>query len=255
MGPIALTLPLATVEATALATVRFSAFLVIAPPFAQRGVPGMVKALLALTLGLAVTPRLNPGGAPSTAAFVGDLVLQALIGAGLGFLVMVVFAAVQSAGDLVDLFGGFQLATAFDPMSLTSGAQFSRLYQMTAMVLLFVTGGYQMLLAGLVRSFDAVPLGSGISLAALADAATSGLSQMMVAALQIAGPLLVVLFLTDVGLGLLTRVAPALNAFALGFPLKILMTLVFGGFAYLAMPGVVGGLVDHAVRVMAGVAQ
>ena len=49
---------------------------------------------------------------------------------------------------------------------------------------------------------------------------------MFVAALQIAGPLLVVLFLADVGLGLLTRVAPALNAFALGFPLKILLTLV-----------------------------
>ncbi len=60
---------------------------------------------------------------------------------------------------------------------------------------------------------------------------------MFLAAVQIAGPLLVVLFLADVGLGLLTRVAPALNAFALGFPLKILLTLTLAGFVFLALPG------------------
>jgi flagellar biosynthetic protein FliR len=76
---------------------------------------------------------------------------------------------------------------------------------------------------------------------------------MFLAALQIGGPLLVVLFLTDVGLGLLTRVSPALNAFAMGFPLKILMTVTFAGFAYLALPGVVGDLTERAVEAMLGV--
>jgi flagellar biosynthetic protein FliR len=77
---------------------------------------------------------------------------------------------------------------------------------------------------------------------------------MFVAALQIGGPLLVVLFLTDVGLGLLTRVSPALNAFAMGFPLKILMTVTFAGFAYLALPGVVDDLARRAVEAVLGVA-
>ena len=70
---------------------------------------------------------------------------------------------------------------------------------------------------------------------------------MFVGALQIAGPLLVVLFLADVGLGLLTRVAPALNAFAMGFPLKILISLSLGAFAFLALPNVVRGLTGKSV--------
>ncbi len=249
------TLPLGSVEAAMLAGTRFAAYLVIAPPFAHRGIPGTVKAMLSIGLALAVLPRLGAHEVVTTGQFIGDLVLQVLIGGGLGFLVSLVFSAVQSAGNLIDLFGGFQLAQAFDPMSMTSGAQFAKLYQWTATVLLFASGGYQVLVGGLVRSFDALPLGASLDLAQMGSAVTTGLSQMFLAALQIAGPLVVVLFLTDVGLGLLTRVSPALNAFALGFPLKILMTFTFGGFAYLAMPGVVEDLVGTAVRTVLRVAS
>ena len=149
-----------------------------------------------------------------------------MIGALFGFLVMMVFSAIQSAGTFIDLFGGFQMAAAFDPMSMSSGAQFQRLYQWTALVLLFVTNGYQIVLGGLVRTFDALPLGAALNADLFMHSLTTGVGQMFVGALQIAGPLLVVLFLADVGLGLLTRVAPALNAFAMGFPLKILISLV-----------------------------
>ncbi|TKR22279.1 flagellar biosynthetic protein FliR [Cellulomonas hominis] len=248
------TLSLAAVQTAMLAGVRFAAFLLIAPPFAHRGIPNTVKAMLSVGMALAVLPRLDLVSTTSTGQFVGDLVLEAVVGAALGFLVSLVFSAVQAAGNLIDLFGGFQLAQAFDPQNMTSGAQFSRLYNMTCLVLLFVSGAYQLLLGGLARSFDAVPPGTGLDLAAMGQAVTTGLSGMFLAALQIAGPLLVVLFLTDVGLGLLTRVSPALNAFAMGFPLKILMTVTFAGFAYLALPGVVDDLARRAVEAVLGVA-
>jgi len=249
------TLSLAAVQTAMLAGVRFAAFFVVAPPFAHRGIPGTVKAMLSVGLALAVLPRLDVVATTSTGEFVGDLVLEAVVGAALGFLVSLVFAAVQAAGNLIDLFGGFQLAQAFDPQNMTSGAQFARLYNWTCLVLLFVSGAYQVLIGGLARSFDAVPPGAGLDLAALASVATTGLAQMFLAALQIGGPLLVVLFLTDVGLGLLTRVSPALNAFAMGFPLKILMTVTFAGFAYLAMPGVIDDLAGRALEAMLGVAS
>jgi flagellar biosynthetic protein FliR len=248
------TLSLAAVQTAMLAGVRFAAFLLIAPPFAHRGIPGAVKAMLSVGMALAVLPRLDLVATESTGEFVGDLVLEAVVGAALGFLVSLVFSAVQAAGNLIDLFGGFQLAQAFDPQNMTSGAQFARLYNMTCLVLLFVSGAYQLLLGGLARSFDAVPPGTGLDLAAMGQAVTTGLSDMFLAALQIGGPLLVVLFLTDVGLGLLTRVSPALNAFAMGFPLKILMTVTFAGFAYLALPGVVNDLARRAVEAVLGVA-
>jgi flagellar biosynthetic protein FliR len=248
-------LPLAGLEVAMLAGVRIAGFVVIAPPFNNRAIPGTIKAMIAVALGLLCMPRAMAAGGPEvgtkiatgTGAFIGDVVLQAVIGAALGFLVLLVFGAVTAAGNLIDLFGGFQIAQGFDPLSMTNGAQFTRLYQMTAAVLLFASGGYQLMIGGLARTFDALPLGTPMNLAALGQAATDGLSDMFVAALQIAGPLAAVLFLADVGLGLLTRVAPALNAFALGFPLKILLTLVLGVTAYLALPEIVGHLTGEAV--------
>jgi len=252
VDPVNIALPLQGVQTVMLATVRIIAFLAVAPPFSQKSIPGMVRVGIAFGLALAVSPRLVPTGTDTTGAFIGSLVLQAVVGALFGFLVYLVFSAVQSAGTFIDLFGGFQMAAAFDPMSMSSGAQFNRLYQMTALVLLFVTNGYQIVLAGLVRTFDALPLGAVLDPELFMHSMTSGLSQMFVGALQIAGPLLVVLFLADVGLGLLTRVAPALNAFAMGFPLKILISLSFGAFAFLALPNVVKSLTGKSVAAMFG---
>jgi flagellar biosynthesis protein FliR len=246
---VTFTLPWAGLEAVMLAGVRMAAFLVIAPPFSHRGIPATVKAMLALALALLVAPRAETSSDPTDiGGFVGQLALQVLVGLALGFLVALVFGVVQAAGALIDLFAGFQVAQAFDPMNQTSGAQLQRLYQLTAIVLLFVSDGYQLVITGLVRTFDAVPLGTPLDLAAVAAAGTEGLTQLFLASLQVAGPLAVVLFLADVGLGLLTRVAPALNAFALGFPLKILLTLTLVGMAYVALPQLVSSLTDDAMR-------
>ena len=249
----AVDVPLDLVETTLLAAVRITAFLVVAPPFANKGVPGPVKVALGLGLALVVQARLPRVATASIAPLIGDVALQALLGLALGFLVWLVFAAVQSAGSLVDLFGGFQLATAFDPMNMVSGATFARLYQMLVVALLVASDAHHVVLLGLVRSFDSLPIGTGLAPAALATAAVRGLTGMTVAALQIAGPLIVVLFLADVGLGLLTRVAPALNAFAMGFPLKILLTVSLGGYVVLTMPSVLAGLTGTATHLMTGV--
>ncbi len=241
-------------EAVMLAGVRMVAFLVVAPPFSYRAIPARVKAMLAIGLAIAVAPRVAPGYVPGdTAAFLVSLLLELVVGLVLGFLVMLVFAAAQSAGNIIDMFGGFQMAQAFDPQSMINGAQFTRLFQMTALALMFASGGYQLVLGGLTRTFDAIPLGGGVDLSSPAEAMVNGLSQLFLATVQIAGPLLVVLFLADVGLGLLTRVAPALNAFALGFPLKVLMTVLLGGMVFVALPDVVSSLTRQAVDVMLGV--
>lgn len=247
---------LSTIEAVALASLRMVAFLVIAPPFSYNGIPAQIKGMLAIGLGVAVAPRVSVGyHSGDTGMFLLDLLKELAVGATLGFLVYLVFAAVQSAGSLVDLFGGFQLAQAFDPQSMINGAQFTRLFQMTALALLFASGAYQLIIGGLVRSYDAIPLAAGIDLADPVKQMVGGVTQMFVSAVQIAGPLIVVLFLADVGLGLLTRVAPALNAFSLGFPLKIMLTVVLSAVLFVALPGVVEGLTGTAVKTMLGVGR
>nr|WP_192592038.1 flagellar biosynthetic protein FliR [Nesterenkonia halotolerans] len=237
-----------------LAAVRVTAFIVIAPPFSHGSVPMRIRAAMGAGLALVVAPRAVADYVPlDTGGFIAALLLEILAGAALGFLVMLLFAAVQSAGGLIDLFGGFQLAMAFDPGSQINGAQFTRLFHFAAIALLVASDGYQLILAGLFRSFDALPLGAEISLAALAENAVSGFTEMFMAAVQIAGPLLVVLFLADAGLGLLTRVAPALNAFSLGFPLKIFLTMTLAGTVFVVLPAAVSTLVQSALRSFSGV--
>ncbi|OIH93709.1 flagellar biosynthetic protein FliR [Curtobacterium sp. MCBA15_001] len=249
-----LTIDFDALEGTMLAGVRMIAFFLIAPPFSYKAFPATVKLILALGLAIGVAPRVTAGYVSlDTGAFLVALVTQLTVGLVLGFLVYLVFAAVQSAGALIDLFGGFTLAQAYDPQSQVNGAQFTRLFQMASLALLFASGGYQLIVGGLVRSFDAVPLvGGSVPLGGVAGMLVTALSQMFLSSLQIAGPLVVVLFLADVGLGLLTRVAPALNAFQMGFPIKIGLTVIFAGALFMALPAVVSSLTGDAVQAISG---
>jgi flagellar biosynthetic protein FliR len=241
-------------EAVMLAGVRMVAFLVVAPPFSHNSIPLRIKAMLGLGLALAVSPQVAATyKSPGTGGYIVALILEIVVGAALGFLVMLVFAAIQSAGSLIDMFGGFQMAQAFDPQAMLNGAQFTRLFQMTSLVLLFASDGYQLVIGGLVRSFTALPLGGGLDLSTPVQTMTAAVTQMFLASVQIAGPLLVVLFLADVGLGLLTRVAPALNAFAMGFPLKIFLTLTLAGVVFSVLPRIVAALAGQAFTQLTGV--
>lgn len=229
-----------------LISVRIIGFLVVAPPFSYRAFPATVRMMLALGIALAIygnwhntLATLDPG------QFLFALFIEAFVGGLFGFLVYLVFTAVQVAGSLLDQMGGFAMASAFDPLNLTQNTPVARLFQMTTLGLLFASNGHHVILAGIMKTFDAIALGAGIPFSWLADTATQHLSYMFVVAVQIAGPLLIILFLADVGLGLLTRVAPALNAFAMGFPLKIYLTLALGALVYLTLPGVMSTLLHH----------
>jgi flagellar biosynthesis protein FliR len=245
----------ASLTALLLASVRAAAWLVVCPPFNSRIVPAPVKALLAVALSLPLVPDLaDQVPALDAAVLLVAGVEQAVVGVALGFVTAIFFAAIQAAGDLIDTFGGFSLSFAFDPMSASQSSVFGRFYNLVAVTLLFITDGHQMVLRGFLQSYQTLPLDGTLSLARLGTVLSHGLPAMFLAALQIAGPLIAVLFLTDVAFGLLNRVAPALNAFALGFPAKILITLLLGGTALAALPNALEGLIGRAVQAVLSVA-
>ncbi|NHC16509.1 flagellar biosynthetic protein FliR, partial [Motilibacter deserti] len=220
-----------------LASVRAAAWLLLAPPFSTRAVPGAVKAILAVALSVPVAPRLAESVPELTAAgLISSAVLQAFTGAALGFITYLLFAAVQAAGDLIDLFGGFSVAQAFDPLSMSQNSVFGRFTSQLAVILLFALNGHLLVIRGFLASYEAVPLDASIDVAKLGEVLTTGITEFLVAALQIAAPLIGVLFVVDVGLGLLTRIAPALNPFQIGFPAKILATLLLFGACVPLLP-------------------
>jgi flagellar biosynthetic protein FliR len=235
-----------------LAMTRSAAWLVISPPFSSRVIPPRVKALLAAAMALIVTPRIAASAPPlEIGPLVGSLAQQVAIGVALGFLTALIFSAVQAAGDFIDVFGGFSLAYAFDPLMQTGNSVFGKFYGLLAVTLLFASGGHLLILRGFLSTYDAVPLDASLSLGRLGELLTEGVVQMFVAALQIAGPLIAVLFLADVGLGLLTRVSPMLNVFSISFPAKIMVTLVLVGMSFPLLPGAVDKLAETSVRFMA----
>ena len=231
-----------------LVLVRAIAWIIIAPPFSMRAIPIQVKLGLAAALALATGPGLAPESVPlETVALVGATLTQVAIGLILGFLTMMLISAVQAAGEMIDLFGGFSISSAFNPLSESSAGVFGRFYHLLALTLLFAINGHLLLVRGFLTSFKAVPL-DGVPLNDLSAIFIDTIGQFVLAAVEIAAPLLAVLFLAEIGLGLLSRAAPQMNVFALGFSLKILVALGLAAIAIPVLPGAVTTLVEGAVR-------
>ncbi|MDO9379147.1 MAG: flagellar biosynthetic protein FliR [Nocardioidaceae bacterium] len=234
-----------------LASVRLLAWLMIVPPYASRSFPTQAKVLLALALAFAVVPASALADVPTDALGLAVQVAQeVLVGASLGFVTYLVFAAVQAAGDLIDVFGGFSLASAYDPLSFQMNSVFGRFYQMLATAILFTTGLHLWVMAGLLTTFQRLPVGMGIEIGDLSQVMLAAFGVFITCAVQIALPLMGVLFLADLGLALLTKVAPMLNAIGIMFPAKIGLTLIVVGMSFTVLPEALMNLKDIAIEAM-----
>jgi len=250
---VVLDVPLPTDSASVflLVLARTSAWVLAVPLFAARGVPSTVRLCLAVTLSLFLVPVLGDVDPPATTPeFAVAVVAQVVVGLALGLLTALVLSAVEVAGGFVDLSSGFSYGAMLDPVSGAQSAAFARLTSLTFMTLVFVTEGYQSVLAGFVRSFQALPVGALPGLAADADRVLGALlSGVFVAALQIGAPLLGVLFLTEVALALATRFVPQANALVVGLPVKSLVALLAAGGMLAVLPAHVPALVEQAARI------
>jgi flagellar biosynthetic protein FliR len=246
-----LEVPALTLAALLLGTARAAGFVLLAPPFNGRAIPAPVKGAFAMALSLLLSTQIAPSLPEVTAGFlVVAAITEVVIGAALGFVVQLLFTAVQLAGDLIDLTGGFSLQPAYDPMAMTQNSSIGRLHYLLAVTLLFTSGGHLLIVKGFATSYVGMPVGGDVPTDEIAAVVTTALSMMFLAALQIAGPMVAVLLLTDVALALLSRAAPALNIFTFGFPLKIMLTLILLGLTFPLLPPALDGLLEHAARAM-----
>jgi len=239
----------ATLIALLLCTARIFAWTMVSPPFATSGLPKAIKPVLSVGLALAMTPTAATHvPAADVAALADSVFTNVVIGAALGFGTRLIFAAVEAAGSLIDLFGGFSLSFALDPLSQNNTSVFGRFYALLATTLIFASQAHLLIVAGFLRTFQTLPLDGALSFSALSKNLLPSVTSMFIAALQIAGPLIVVLFIADIAMGLLNRIAPQLNVFSLSFPLKILLTLGLVGFGFTLLPRTVDGLASQSVQ-------
>ena len=233
-----------------LASVRIIAWFAIVPPFSSRAVPVMAKVVLSLGLAFAVTPSMAGAVPVGFAELAVNVVTQVLIGTGMGFVTYLLFQAISTAGNLIDMFGGFALAQGFDPLGMQMNTIFGKFHQMLATMILFATGGHLLVIGGLLKPFQFLPLGTGPHVDGPTDMLVTAFGMFFTTAVQIALPMIAVLFIADLGLALLTKVAPQLNAINVMFPAKIGLTLLLVGLSFILMPQTVTDIAQRATSVI-----
>lgn len=227
-----------------LVVTRLTAALTVAPPFDGAQIPVRVRLALAVGLAFAVVGKQVTEVPLTVPDLVTSLAYQVVAGLLFGFVLKLLLAAVQAAGALIDLAVGYSSATIFDPFSQAAATPIARLYQLLAIVLLVTLDGHLLVVQGVLRSYEAAPLG-GLRFDSLGSLLIEGIGQFLIAAIEIAFPVLVALLLADAILGLVTRAAPKLNVMVLGFAVKSLVLVFVLG---LGLPLVANGVSTLLIR-------
>jgi len=206
---------------------RILALIASAPVIGNPSVPARVKIGLALLITILVAPLAPaaPGIDPASASGLLILAQQVLIGLAMGFAMNVVFHAAEMAGEFIGLQMGLGFATLYDA-SIPGLIPVIGQYLGIVVSLAFLgVDGHLLLISTLVESFQVLPL-APLSAPTGMRALLQWGGSIFSYALALALPLLAALLITNLGLGVLTRAAPQLNIFAVGFPLTILIGLL-----------------------------
>ena len=209
-------------------TMRMLALLASLPVFSQRVVPMRVKLGLAVFIALSAQAALPamPTIELDSPAAMALVVQQVLVGTALGFSVRIVFAAAELAGEVTGLQMGFNFAGFFDPATASMGTASGRFFGTIVAFVFVIVNGHLAVLAVLVKSFEAFPVG-GEPLAFLwqLQPQTWG-AEIFALGLWIALPLVGMLLFVNLVLGVIARVAPQINIFAVGFPVTMTVGLI-----------------------------
>jgi flagellar biosynthesis protein FliR len=193
-----------------------------APLFGNRGVPPRIRLAAGLAIAMTVLPALPP--VPPLPAdswlTLAILVQQALIGIAIGFLMRLFFAAIDVAGEMIGLQMGLSFAVFFNPQTGGQSSVVAEFLGLVALLVFLSLDGHLMLVKVLVASFEWLPVG--------AETDRSGwllivryAAVMFASGVLLALPLVAALLTTNIALGVLTRAAPQLNLFAVGFPVTL----------------------------------
>lgn len=211
-----------------LVLARVTPLFLIAPLFSSAMIPGRVRGIIAVGISIGLTPiALHGQHVPSDALTVAGLVIEGmLVGFGFAFTLAILLAAVESAGSMIDVISGFSYGSLINPMDGEASAVTSRFYSLVGTLIFLVIGGDAWTLRGLGRTFELVPLTEAPQLGSLVAGAERVFSTVFASALEVAAPVLVALLITDVAFGVVSRVVPQLNVFAVGFPTKVAVALL-----------------------------
>ena len=206
---------------------RILAMIASSPVLGNKQIQARVKIGLSVLLAIIIAPTIGDMPPVAIGSPQGLLIMvqQIIIGVAMGFTMRLIFTAVEMAGELAGLQMGLGFASFYDPLNASYTPVVARWLGMIAALAFLVINGHLYMLSALAESFRTLPVGNMMSANGFYGVAGWG-GSIFVYALQISLPILAALLITNIALGILTRAAPQLNLFAIGFPI----TLAIGFF-------------------------
>ena len=225
-----------------------------APIFSSRGFPVRARIGLAFLVALCAQPMLadQPMVALDGTAALGTLVQQVGIGLAIGFAVRLVFTAVELGGEMVGLQMGLNFASFFNPMSNSQTSAVSRFFGNMAVLLFIVINGHLTVLMAVMKSFEVFPIGGSLLDALSRVRMYEFGTDLFASALWIALPMIALLLFVNLALGIISRVAPQMNIYAIGFPITLTAGLAGIAFVLPMMEQPLLALLERMLSVFAG---
>ena len=213
--------------------IRLTAMLLATPVFGARMVPVRIRISIGLFLAWMLFPMLPDVPAVDPLSPAGFLISiqQVLIGVSMGFILQMVFGAVVMAGQNIAMSMGLGFASAVDPQNGVQVPVLSQFYMVIATLIFLALDGHLVIIETLVNSFYLLPIGSAAVSADFVWQVAAWGSYMFIGSVLMAVPVMVALLLVNLAFGVMTRAAPQLNIFAVGFPVTLLagfILLLFG---------------------------
>jgi type III secretion protein T len=213
------------IMAVTLCTPRFLTVFLITPFFNAEIITGVTRNCIVLVFSLIVFPTIIPfiDTHDITVGFVLMVVVkEALIGALIGYLASLFFHAIAAVGQLVDHQRGAAFASLMDPATGSDTSPMGALFTQITLVIFFTSGGFILFLSAMYESYRLWPIETFWPRfdPEFTRFFLVKLDEFMALALLLASPMLIALFVTELGLGLVNRFAPQLNVFFLSMPIK-----------------------------------
>jgi flagellar biosynthetic protein FliR len=233
-----------------LVLTRTSGLVMTAPIFGTQSMPRQVRALLAVTMSLLVTPVFLTGSIPPVNS-IGEygklLANEVLVGLLLGLGINILFSGVQVAGQIVSQMSGMSLAQVFSPGFEEEDSIFSQLFYFLTLSVFVAVGGHRILTQSLLETFTAMPPGHAALGNNFVEVLTTIGTQSFALGIRAAAPLLTALLLSNLVLGLISRTLPQINVIAVGFGLNALLAM---GLLFLSVGAAAWTFQDPAIDVM-----
>lgn len=229
-----------------LLIVRPGALMLVGPGLGGQQVPVHVRIALTALLALALAPSVPIPDGPAI-GLMGVVLREIAIGIALGLAARAVIAGAELAGHLCSQQIGFSYAATIDPEGGARNTALASLYGLLATFTWLMIGGHHLLIRALDASYTGLPLGGGGIDASLVASIRDILGIVFVTGLRLAAPLIAVLLLVEIALGLVSRAAPALNFFIIGYPVRLLVGLFVVALTIATLPGVVRSLTERVI--------